>query len=97
MARVYSSTSIQRQGICGGAEYPLCGAVRPHETAALAAMERKSVVLWARDYAELPDPNTIDTQTRQRYLSAIPREPVLAAAMTSLVTEKPTRVRESAP
>ncbi|BAE75476.1 Lipopolysaccharide core heptosyltransferase RfaQ [Sodalis glossinidius str. 'morsitans'] len=57
----------------------------------------KSIVLWAGDYTELPDPDTIDTQAPQRYLSAIPLEPVLAAAMTSLATEKPTVVRESAP
>ncbi|MBT9431440.1 putative lipopolysaccharide heptosyltransferase III [Candidatus Sodalis endolongispinus] len=57
----------------------------------------KSTVLWAGDYAELPDPDTIDTQTRQRYLSAIPLEPVLAAAMSYLSAPMPAARRESAP
>lgn len=56
-----------------------------------------STVLWAGDYAELPDPDTIDTQTRQRYLSAIPLEPVLAAAMSYLSAPMPAARRESAP
>lgn len=57
----------------------------------------KSTVLWAGDYAELPDPDTIDTQTRQRYLSAIPLEPVLAAAMSYLSVPMPSALRKSAP
>ncbi|AHF78967.1 Putative lipopolysaccharide glucosyltransferase [Sodalis praecaptivus] len=57
----------------------------------------KSTVLWAGDYAELPDPDTIDTQTRQRYLSAIPLEPVLTAARGYLSAPDPLTVRDLAP
>ncbi len=41
-------------------------------------------VIWAGDYAALPSPDKIDTQTEQRYLSAIPVEDVVAAARNFL-------------
>lgn len=37
-------------------------------------------VIWAGDYASLPDPDSIDTKTGERYLDAIPPDVVLAAA-----------------
>lgn len=44
----------------------------------------RSTVLWAGDYGELPDPDKIDTNTRQRYLSAIPVAAVLQAVRSYL-------------
>ncbi|MEZ3501040.1 putative lipopolysaccharide heptosyltransferase III [Pantoea sp. KPR_PJ] len=41
-------------------------------------------VIWAGDYGPLPDPDAIDTNTRQRYLSAIPVEEVVNAARNFL-------------
>lgn len=41
-------------------------------------------VLWAGDYGPLPAPDSIDTRTEQRYLSAIPVEDVVAAARSYL-------------
>lgn len=41
-------------------------------------------VIWAGDYAPLPSPDSINTNTEQRYLSAIPVEDVLAAARSLL-------------
>ena len=41
-------------------------------------------VIWAGDYAPLPAPDSIDTKTDRRYLSAIPVEDVLAAARSLL-------------
>lgn len=40
----------------------------------------KGEVIWAGDFAPLPDPDTVDTKTTERYLDAIPVETVLAAA-----------------
>lgn len=37
-------------------------------------------VIWAGDYAPLPDPDDVDTATSQRYLDAIPVEAVVTAA-----------------
>ncbi|BCQ37161.1 putative lipopolysaccharide heptosyltransferase III [Erwinia rhapontici] len=37
-------------------------------------------VIWAGDFAPLPDPDAVDTKTAERYLDAIPVETVLAAA-----------------
>lgn len=37
-------------------------------------------VIWAGDYAPLPSPDSIDTKTKLRYLSAIPLDEVVAAA-----------------
>ncbi|CAJ0992668.1 putative lipopolysaccharide heptosyltransferase III [Pantoea sp. Nvir] len=37
-------------------------------------------VIWAGDYGPLPDPDSIDTNTRQRYLSAIPVKDVVEIA-----------------
>jgi len=37
-------------------------------------------VIWAGDFAPLPDPDAVDTTTAERYLDAIPVETVLAAA-----------------
>lgn len=37
-------------------------------------------VLWAGDYAPLPSPDSIDTKTETRYLSAIPLDEVVKAA-----------------
>lgn len=37
-------------------------------------------VIWAGDFAPLPDPDSVDTKTQQRYLDAIPVETVLNAA-----------------
>ncbi|ADP10929.1 Putative heptosyl III transferase WaaQ (Glycosyl transferase, family 9) [Erwinia sp. Ejp617] len=37
-------------------------------------------VIWAGDFAPLPDPDSVDTQTSERYLDAIPTETVLDAA-----------------
>ncbi|CCP01192.1 Putative heptosyl III transferase WaaQ (Glycosyl transferase, family 9) [Erwinia amylovora Ea644] len=37
-------------------------------------------VIWAGDFAPLPDPDSVDTKTSERYLDAIPVETVLDAA-----------------
>lgn len=37
-------------------------------------------VIWAGDYTTLPDPDSIDTKTGERYLDAIPPDVVLTAA-----------------
>src|SRR5476651_2803797 len=37
-------------------------------------------VIWAGDFCQLPDPDEIDTHTSERYLDAIPVEPVIEAA-----------------
>ena len=37
-------------------------------------------VIWAGDYGPLPDPDAVDTHTKERYLDAIPVDAVLAAA-----------------
>jgi len=41
-------------------------------------------VIWAGDYGPLPSPDSIDTKTDQRYLSAIPVKDVVAAARSYL-------------
>jgi len=41
-------------------------------------------VIWAGDYAPLPDPDAINTNTQQRYLAAIPVEEVVTAARSYL-------------
>ncbi|MCU5773531.1 putative lipopolysaccharide heptosyltransferase III [Erwiniaceae bacterium BAC15a-03b] len=41
-------------------------------------------VIWAGDYAPLPDPDSINTNTQQRYLTAIPVEDVVKAARSYL-------------
>ncbi|MCZ4059790.1 putative lipopolysaccharide heptosyltransferase III [Pantoea sp. LMR881] len=41
-------------------------------------------VIWAGDYGPLPSPDSIDTNTEQRFLSAIPVEDVVAAARSYL-------------
>ncbi|MDE1185829.1 MAG: putative lipopolysaccharide heptosyltransferase III [Pantoea sp.] len=41
-------------------------------------------VIWAGDYGPLPDPDSINTKTDQRYLSAIPVADVVAAARSFL-------------
>lgn len=41
-------------------------------------------VIWAGDYAPLPDPDAIDTGTGHRYLTAIPVEDVVQAARSFL-------------
>ncbi len=41
-------------------------------------------VIWAGDYAPLPSPDSIDTKTETRYLSAIPLEDVVKAARNYL-------------
>ncbi|WP_017348847.1 putative lipopolysaccharide heptosyltransferase III [Pantoea sp. A4] len=41
-------------------------------------------VFWAGDYAPLPDPDSINTNTQQRFLSAIPVSDVVAAARSFL-------------
>ncbi|MFG1175475.1 putative lipopolysaccharide heptosyltransferase III [Erwiniaceae bacterium CAU 1747] len=45
----------------------------------------KGEIIWAGDYAPLPDPDSVDTQTSERYLDAIPVGDVLAAARRLLV------------
>lgn len=40
----------------------------------------KGEIIWAGDYAPLPDPDSVDTRTSERYLDAIPVDDVLAAA-----------------
>ena len=37
-------------------------------------------VIWAGDYGPLPDPDAIDTKTKERYLDAIPVDAVVSAA-----------------
>jgi hypothetical protein len=41
-------------------------------------------IIWAGDYAPLPDPDDIDTHTDQRYLEAIPAEVVIESARNLL-------------
>ncbi|MBP2169115.1 heptosyltransferase-3 [Erwinia toletana] len=40
----------------------------------------KGEVIWAGDFAPLPDPDAVDTKTAERYLDAIPVEHVLSVA-----------------
>ncbi|VFS41712.1 putative lipopolysaccharide heptosyltransferase III [Enterobacter cancerogenus] len=40
----------------------------------------KGEVIWAGDYGPLPNPDAIDTNTKERYLDAIPVEAVVSAA-----------------
>lgn len=47
-----------------------------------------NTVIWAGDFAELPNPDAIDTRTRQRYLNAIPVAAVLNAALNYLSATK---------
>ena len=42
-------------------------------------------VIWAGDFGELPDPDKIDTNTKERYLDAIPVDIVVAAARKQLL------------
>lgn len=44
-----------------------------------------SHVIWAGDFGELPDPDTINTNTKERYLDLIPIDAVIAAARSQLV------------
>jgi heptosyltransferase-3 len=41
-------------------------------------------VIWAGDYGTLPDPDTINTATNERYLDLIPTDAVIAAARSQL-------------
>ncbi len=41
-------------------------------------------VIWAGDYGPLPDPDAVDTNTKERYLNAIPVERVVTAARNCL-------------
>lgn len=41
-------------------------------------------VIWAGDYGPLPEPDSVDTNTRHRYLNAIPVEDVVRAARSYL-------------
>ena len=41
-------------------------------------------VIWAGNYTQLPDPDSIDTKTQQRYLAAIPVADVVKAARSTL-------------
>lgn len=41
-------------------------------------------VIWAGDFCSLPDPDDIDTHTAERYLDAIPVQPVIDAARRRL-------------
>jgi len=45
----------------------------------------KGEVIWAGDYAPLPDPDSVDTRTSERYLDAIPVDVVLETARRLLV------------
>ncbi|HEX4501689.1 MAG TPA: putative lipopolysaccharide heptosyltransferase III [Scandinavium sp.] len=40
----------------------------------------KGEVIWAGEYGPLPDPDAVDTRTKERYLNAIPVDRVVAAA-----------------
>ena len=40
----------------------------------------KGEVIWAGDYGPLPNPDAMDTNTKERYLDAIPVEAVVSAA-----------------
>ena len=42
-------------------------------------------VIWAGNYGELPDPDKIDTNTKERFLDAIPVDVVVAAARKQLL------------
>ncbi|MBV8046668.1 MAG: putative lipopolysaccharide heptosyltransferase III [Paludibacterium sp.] len=53
----------------------------------------RSIVLHAADYAPLPDPDTVDTSTDERYLSAIPVDDVLSAAQRLLRPSDATQRR----
>lgn len=79
-ARLFIGVDSAPMHIAAALDIPCVALFGPTKLQRWRPWTEKSTVLWAGDYAELPDPDTIDTQTRQRYLSAIPLEPVLAAA-----------------
>ncbi len=45
----------------------------------------KGEVIWAGDYGPLPEPDAVDTHTKERYLDAIPVERVVGAARKCLL------------
>lgn len=61
-------------------------AVRPIKTDLLEAMAQViGHVIWAEEFGELPDPDTINTSTKERYLDLIPIDAVIATARSQLV------------
>ncbi|WP_037378792.1 putative lipopolysaccharide heptosyltransferase III [Serratia sp. M24T3] len=59
---------------------PLVALFGPSKLTFWKPWQAKGEVIWAGDYGPLPDPDTINTHTSERYLDAIPAQVVIDAA-----------------
>lgn len=59
---------------------PLVALFGPSKRVFWSPWQAVGTVIWAGDFCQLPDPDTIDTHTSERYLGAIPVQPVVNAA-----------------
>lgn len=67
--------------IAAALKTPCLALFGPSKTVHWRPWGKNNRFIWAGNYAELPDPDCIDTRTSQRYLSAIPVEDVLTATL----------------
>src|SRR5471030_728763 len=59
---------------------PLVALFGPSKRVFWSPWQAVGTVIWAGDFCQLPDPDDIDTHTAERYLDAIPVQPVIDAA-----------------
>lgn len=59
---------------------PLVALFGPSKLVFWSPWQAVGQVIWAGDYCKLPDPDAINTHTAERYLDAIPVQPVIDAA-----------------
>ena len=77
-ARLFLGVDSVPMHMAAALKTPLVALFGPSKLTFWRPWEAQGKVIWAGDYGELPDPDTIDTNTQIRYLDLIPTEKVIS-------------------
>jgi len=79
-ARLFIGVDSVPMHMAAALNTPLVALFGPSKLTFWRPWQARGEVIWAGDYGALPDPDTIDTNTQERYLTLIPTEDVITAA-----------------
>lgn len=83
-ARLFIGVDSVPMHMAAALNTPLVALFGPSKLTFWRPWQAQGEVIWAGDYGPLPDPDTVDTRTSERYLNIIPAQAVIDAAQRLL-------------
>lgn len=83
-ARLFIGVDSVPMHMAAALQTPLVALFGPSKLTFWRPWQAQGEIIWAGDYGTLPDPDSIDTHTSERYLDLIPTDAVITAARKAL-------------